>query len=537
MTLTSTQEYILTHYPISHNPEAGKRMSRQQLLLLTGQLKKEKYDDSEILDWLLYFDTLGKPVAQRAACKWMCDCAITLPEDEYKVLQAVKVARLNHVDPLRYSNPMEIIFSFPRVREKLKPIDPRTLDTLHFRYNNGKGMDIYDVDETEESRENMRRIIDTHFGVDCNPWCLLAADEEGRLTKGSASYWRYYSGFPKRVAFLNGRLHAFSAGSQRQRVWWDRWDLPHGGKRWGIRPVPNDPLHRRAQYETDLFTGVGELHGGFFRGSKENGLCERFRSLGDTEPYSREFYCNGKRLMQTWKGLTYANKKALDKNSDWEKGIFRIPESFKKIPDRAFSNAKKLTEIYIPDTVQSLGNRVFEGCSSLRTVRLPSNLTKIPDGMFRGCSSLRSIILPATVVEIGENAFFGCSDLVGIQLPEKLTFIAEGTFRGCSSLETISIPESVREIRKEAFCGCSSLREIQLPKQVESIGKGAFGGCSFKQVTIPDTVTSIQDNAFPMCLNLQSLIVCKRWYGMFRERYGRRVRLLNIESSTKQKCA
>ena len=33
----------------------------------------------------------------------------------------------------------------------------------------------------------------------------------------------------------------------------------------------------------------------------------------------------------------------------------RIPESFKKIPDRAFYNAKRLKEVYIPDTIRSNG--------------------------------------------------------------------------------------------------------------------------------------------------------------------------------------
>ena len=515
--LTTTQEYILTQYPVSHHPESGKPMSRRQLLLLTGQLKKGKYSDAEILDWLLYFDTLEKPVTQRAACKWMCDAVIHLPEDEYKVLQAVKVAELNHVDPLRYANPMELILSFPRVRRTYKPIDPRTVKTLHFCYSDGKGLDVYDVDESRESQENMRRIINTHFGENCNPWCLLAADGEGNLCPWAKDYWEKYCGFPKRAAFLNGRLYAFSAGNchHRRRIWWDRMDQSFGGVRWVIQPVPGDPLHRRARYQIDRFTGQCECIGGIIRGSKENGLCERYRSLEDNEPYSREFYCNGKRLMQTWKGLTYAKKKALDESSDWENGVIHIPESFKKIPDHALSYAKKLAEVYIPDTVQSLGDSVFEGCSNLQVVRLPSHLTRIPEGLFRGCSSLRSVILPASVKEIGNYAFSGCSSLSDIRFPDGLERIGNG-----------------------AFQGCRSLKDIDFAPSITSVGRAAFGGCSFTEVRIPETILSIQNNVFSMCLNLTSFSVCKRWYCLFRERYGRRVRLLtNTETSTEHKCA
>ena len=82
MTNTTSPEFILTQYNLSHNPETGKRMYRRQVLLLINRLKKEKFSDNDVLDWLLYFDTLPSPVAQLAACKWMCDATIILPEDE-----------------------------------------------------------------------------------------------------------------------------------------------------------------------------------------------------------------------------------------------------------------------------------------------------------------------------------------------------------------------------------------------------------------------------------------------------------------------
>ena len=537
MTNTTSPEFILTQYNLSHNPETGKRMYRRQVLLLINRLKKEKFSDNDVLDWLLYFDTLPSPVAQLTACKWMCDATIILPEDEYKVLQAVKVAKLNHVDPLSYPNPMEIINAFPRIKETLKPIDPATINTLHFRYSNGTGMDVYDVDESEESRENMRRIIDTHFGPDCNPWCLLASGKDGKLTRGSASCWKYYSAFPKRVAFQNGRLLAFSANSCYPRIWWDRMDQPTGGTRWEYMPIPNDPLHRTARYQTDKFTGYCELVGGIYRGSKENGLCERYRSIDATEPYSREFYCNGKRLMQTWKGLSYAKKKEIFNNSDWGKGIIHIPESIKKIPAQAFANAHKLTEIYIPDTVKTLGDYLFEGCTSLRKVRLPSHLTSIPSGMFIGCRSLESIILPDGVTEIGVNAFNGCVNLKSIELPYGVVNIKDRAFSGCTSLSGLKIPELLESIGKGAFQGCRSIQEIHIPSCVMTVGNGAFGGCSFKEVVIPETIKSIQVGAFAMCLNIQTITVCRRWYGLFRERYGRKVQLLQNSESNPKQCA
>ena len=525
-------------------------MTRQQLVLLYRQLSKEKFTESEILNWLLYFDTLGKPVAQRADCKWMCDCVILLPEDEYKVLQAVKVAKINHVDPLSYANPMAIINSFARVRETLRPIKPSKVSTLHYRYSNEKGIDVYDVDESEESRENMRRVIDTHFGVACNPWCLLAADQKGALTDFSARYWKYYSGFSKQVAFQNGRLCAFSAGRGHRRIWWDRCDQPHGGVRWETLPVPNDPLGRLARYETDLYTGHSEMIGGIYRGSKENGLCERYRSLNDTEPFSRDFYCNGNKVVKLqWPGLTSAKKKALFASSDLANGIVRIPDSFKTIPSYAFRDAKRIKEVYIPDTVQSLGQGIFVGCTGLRKVRLPSHLTSIPNEMFWGCKSLQEVDIPSSVESVGCYAFSGCTSLREIKLPDKMRIICDGTFQECSSLEALVIPKSVAIIARNAFRSCTSLEELLLPEHLNivqdcafqsckslksitipsslsEVGSCAFGGCSFTEVIIPNTIKSISVCAFTMCFNIRKFTVCKRWYGLFRERYGRRVQLI-----------
>ena len=537
MQLTKTEEFILTQYPLSHNPETGKRMSRRQLLLLSGQLKKEKYSDREILKWILYFDTLGKPVTQRAACKWMCDAVIILPEDEYKVVHAVKVAKLNHVDPLLYESPMKLIYSFAPVWESLNPIDPDTVPTLHFLYHTLAGFDIYDVDESQESRDNMRSIIDTHFGPDCNPWCLLARDSSGELSSVSAEYWKDYSRYPKRVAFRNGRLIAFSAGVRHRREWWDRMDTPHSMIWWGESEIPRDPLGRWANFEHDSYIGHDELQGGIYRGSKYNGLCERFRSLDEMEPYSREFYCNGKRLMQCWKGLTYAKKKELFASSDLEKGIFFIPSSFRKIPARAFANAQKLTEICITDSVRSLGEYLFEGCTSLREVRLPSHLTSIPNGMFMGCRSLETVILPAGITEIGENAFNGCINLKTIVFPSGVTNIKDRAFSGCTSLSDIEFPERLESIGQGAFQTCRSIKKMQLPASVMTVGKGAFGGCSITEVAIPETVQSIFVEAFSMCLNLQTIRVCKRWYALFRERYGRKVQLLDNKESNLKLCA
>lgn len=159
-----------------------------------------------------------------AAGRWFANGRIRLPEDMPKVEQALKVAEIAKVDPLQYESPMTLIEAHSEVELKEKPIDPETVSTLHRAKSFESGLVIYDVEEGEASQENMREIVNTHFGKESSPWCLLQGDEKGHLTRESKKYWKHYGAYPKQVAFFNGKLVAFSANDSSKRTWWDRRD-------------------------------------------------------------------------------------------------------------------------------------------------------------------------------------------------------------------------------------------------------------------------------------------------------------------------
>ena len=194
-----------------------------------------------------------------------------------------------------------------------------------------------------------------------------------------------------------------------------------------------------------------------------------------------------------------------------------IPDSVTSIGGYAFSGCTSLAEIVIPDSVTSIGRFAFSGCTSLTKVKLSNNLTIIEVGTFRDCTSLKEIVIPDSVTEIRSNwgyanescdgAFSGCTSLSKVKLSKNLTKIEGDTFSGCTSLTEITIPDSVTEIRCNwdlgAFSGCTSLTEIVIPDSVTGIGYFAFSGCtSLTEITIPDSVTSIGRFAFSGCTSL-----------------------------------
>ncbi len=126
-----------------------------------------------------------------------------------------------------------------------------------------------------------------------------------------------------------------------------------------------------------------------------------------------------------------------------------------------------------------------------------------------------------TVTEIGRSAFQSCSRLTRITIPDSVTNIGSYAFEDCSSLTSITIPNSVTSIGSRAFNGCSSLTSINVDSNnsnFSSINGVLFNknqtslirypiGKNGASYTIPDSVTSMDSNAFEDCTKLTSITI------------------------------
>ena len=87
-----------------------------------------------------------------------------------------------------------------------------------------------------------------------------------------------------------------------------------------------------------------------------------------------------------------------------------------------------------------------------------------------------------------------------------MTTICDGIFSGCSSLTSVTIPNSVTSIGNDAFYDCPGLTSVTIGNSVTSIGNNAFHNCTgLTSVTIPNSVTSIGNDAFANCTHLYSV--------------------------------
>ena len=243
-------------------------------------------------------------------------------------------------------------------------------------------------------------------------------------------------------------------------------------------------------------------------------------------------------------------------------GSYSVKEGTRIICNHAFWHCNSLSDIVIPSSVTSIGDRAFHWCLSLSDIVIPSSVTSIGDWAFEHCRSLSEIVIPASVTSIGDRAFDHCRSLSDIVIPDSVTSIGNGAFNYCSSLKYISIPKSViclngnpfynwdgkleclspnfiyeddvlfnkgkskiisfrnqniesyviptsvTSIGDNAFTVCRSLSKIVIPSSVTSIGSGAFSFCrSLSDIIIPSSVTSIGDNAFRYCSSLSDIVI------------------------------
>ncbi len=114
-----------------------------------------------------------------------------------------------------------------------------------------------------------------------------------------------------------------------------------------------------------------------------------------------------------------------------------------------------------------------------------------------------------TVSEIGGSFGYSFKEVKFESGPELKT-IGESAFSNWASLETISIPDSVETIDGNAFYYCEKLKEIKFGdgSALNQIGDGAFAMCtSLKSITLPKNLENIVTNSFFGCTALTEINV------------------------------
>lgn len=204
------------------------------------------------------------------------------------------------------------------------------------------------------------------------------------------------------------------------------------------------------------------------------------------------------------------------------------------IGDRAFSRCSGLTSVTIPDSVISIGDFAFAGCKDLVRVEIPDNVSSIGLSAFSDCESLRIIGVSAMNpnFSVVDGVLYNHDKTKLIQypngaaaedfiIPNGTTTIGTSAFEHSKHLANLSIPESVTSIEEKAFSDCIQLLAITVDgmnARYKSINGVLYDddlftlmqypiGLKDNTYTIPNSVTAIGAGAFSGCGSLASVTI------------------------------
>lgn len=207
-----------------------------------------------------------------------------------------------------------------------------------------------------------------------------------------------------------------------------------------------------------------------------------------------------------------------------------IPASVTEIGAGAFMSCQYLTQVTFAkgsapsfeDAYHSDLNGVFAGCTALTSIELPAGTTKLGTYMFSRCESLTSVNLSelTQITEIPFRAFERCA-LSSVELPENISRVAKFAFSAnyiCTGLDDygdeirtytiqdIVLNEGLIEIGSNAFGG-AVITSLILPNSLTTIGQEAFSGCyQLAEITWPDNKGFTEINGFDHCTSLPDSI-------------------------------
>ena len=218
---------------------------------------------------------------------------------------------------------------------------------------------------------------------------------------------------------------------------------------------------------------------------------------------------------------------------------YTIPNTVEEIGEKAFQGANNITSLVIPTNVKRIKGEAFRQNYNLSSVEFtePSKLTELGNYAFWTCPKLKEVTLPSSIDKIGKS-FVECNILETINVPNgskietieadafktnknlknfnfkgtcPLKTIKANAFQDLKNFETFNFPKTVTNIERNAFTGCAKMKTVKFDENadIEKIGEGAFADCGLTTISLPEKVKEIEKEAFLRCGALEVINIKK----------------------------
>ena len=224
---------------------------------------------------------------------------------------------------------------------------------------------------------------------------------------------------------------------------------------------------------------------------------------------------------------------------------FEFSGDITHIGDFAFRGCDWIEEVYLPNSLETMGVGVFAQCPKIEAIyskySTPDNRAVVIDDTLVAFAAHRVEGFAIDYAKhIGDYTFSGCEELVDVSFLDGVETIGAWSFRDCINLQTAYFGSDVETIGEGAFFNCPKVTFYGKFSKSEDDGNniqdedGKFVGVVtppdngdldlgdstgvvegamqnsnvVTRLTIPESVTSISAWAFDGCVNLKT-VICK----------------------------
>ena len=169
---------------------------------------------------------------------------------------------------------------------------------------------------------------------------------------------------------------------------------------------------------------------------------------------------------------------------------------------------------FAADTAAPTGTAIVNGCEydyKINTADGTATITKFraPDDHGSYDITIPTAFGRFPVTDIGDYAFSGCHSLTTLSLGENIKTVGSYAFYDCTQITgSVTIPQSVTSIGNEAFRWCSGIDSLTINNAATSIGEWAFASCfGIKTLSLGEKIKTIGYNAFSDCSGLTNVTI------------------------------
>lgn len=174
-------------------------------------------------------------------------------------------------------------------------------------------------------------------------------------------------------------------------------------------------------------------------------------------------------------------------------------------------------------TVTQIGKGVFRDLA-IRSITLPKTIDKIEADAFKGCDSLEAVYFEGTIDQWCSITFVGGEESNPLAAGNSVKLFCQGeeivgdllisgsieeikpyALYKYSAITSLTLSEGIKSVGDYSFANSTKLESLNLPSTLEAIGKRAFGGSSITALRLPDSLKSIDAQAFDSCQALETV--------------------------------